>query len=259
VRSFLGYLGPIDPRRAGVERIRAYLLHLMDEKGYAAASVNHVINALRFLYLEVFRQEFKLGDIPRPAKERRLPVVLSLEEVSRLFEAAGNLKHRMMLMLVYSAGLRVSEVVALRLEGLDGDRKTIHLHRAKGHKDRYTILSEGVLSGLRDYWREYKPREWLFEGQKPGRLFSVRSAEQVFTDAVAKAGIRKRVSIHSLRHAFATHLLVQGIDIRYIQDLLGHQSIKTTEIYTHVSKRRVEMIQSPIEQILKPTTRPGSN
>jgi site-specific recombinase XerD len=123
----------------------------MDEGDYAAASVNQVINALRFLYLEVFRQEFKLGDIPRPAKERQLPVVLSLEEVRRIFDAVGNLKHRIMLMLVYSAGLRVSEVVALRLEDIDGERKMIHIRKAKGKKDRYTILSEGVLSGVRDY------------------------------------------------------------------------------------------------------------
>lgn len=257
IRSFLRYLGPTDPRCVDVERLRSFLLHLMEDQGYAAASVNQVINALRFLYVEVFRLPFAVGDIPRPAKERQLPVVLSLEEVRCIFDVVGNLKHRVLLMVAYFAGLRVSEVVALRPEDLDSNRKMIHLRGAKGGKDRYALLSDGVLSCLREYWREYKPRDWLFEGQDPRRHYSVRSAEQVFTDAAARAGIRKRVSIHSLRHAFATHLLEQGIDIRYIQDLLGHQSIRTTEIYTHVSRRRLEMIQSPIEQILK-STKPGS-
>jgi integrase len=173
IRSFLRYLGPADPRCVDAERLRGYLLHLMDNEGYAAASVNQVINALRFLYVEVFRVPFAVGDLPRPAKERQLPVVLSLEEVRRIFEAVDNLKHRVLLMLAYSAGLRVSEVVGLRPEDLDSDRKMIHLRGAKGHKDRYTLLSDGVLSSLGEYSREYQPREWLFEGQDPRRHYSV--------------------------------------------------------------------------------------
>jgi len=155
----------------------------------------------------------------------------------------------MLLMVIYSAGLRVSEASRLRLEDLDRVRKMIHLRGAKGKKDRYTMLSEKVMKELYEYLKVYKPMKYLFEGERVGKPLSTRSIQHVFERAVEKAGIRKHVSVHTLRHSFATHLLEQGTDLRYIQELLGHASSKTTEIYTHVSKKNIASIRSPLDSM----------
>ncbi len=251
IRTLVRHYWPKHPRELSSEDLRSFLLHLLEKEHWKASSVNQMINAMRLLYVDLYKLPFAIGSIPRPKKEKSLPVILSSEEVKRLFDALGNLKHRTMLMLVYSAGLRVGEVVHLKLADIDSQRKMIHIRSGKGKKDRYTLLSDVIIEMLREYWRAYKPKEWLFEGQKEGRAYSVRSAEKVFEQAVVKAGITKQVSIHSLRHAFATHLLEQGTDIRYIQELLGHSSLRTTEVYTHVSKRVMANIRSPIEQIVQ--------
>jgi integrase/recombinase XerD len=159
-------------------------------------------------------------------------------------------------MVAYGGGLRVSEVVRLRIEDIDSERNMIHIRRAKRQKDRYTLLGDAALAILRAYWKEYHPREWLFEGQsrkdgKPVSHLSKRSAEAIFEAAKTKAGIAKHVTFHSLRHSFATHLLEAGVDLRYIQELLGHESSKTTEIYTHVSQKKVEQIKSPLDEVMK--------
>jgi site-specific recombinase XerD len=214
--------------------------------------ISQMINAFRFLYVELYKRPLVLADLKRPRKEYKLPVVLSEEEVRSLFDALGNVKHRTMMMLVYSGGLRVGELVRLKPEDIDSKRKMIHVRGGKGKKDRYTMLADVVLDVLREYWKAYKPKVWLYEGQTKGKPYSTRSAQQVFEQAKEKAGIRKQVSIHSLRHAFATHLLEQGTDIRFIQELLGHRSVRTTEIYTHVSKRTIGTIRSPIEKVLQP-------
>jgi site-specific recombinase XerD len=193
----------------------------------------------------------EVSDLPRPKRERRLPEVLSEEEVRRIFDSVENLKHKTILMLTYSAGLRVGEVVRLRLSDLDEERKLIHLHKAKGAKDRYTVLSPAFLSILAEYLQEYRPKEFLFEGHDRRRHYSERSVQHIFERAVAKAGIAKKVSVHTLRHSFATHLLEAGTDLRYIQELLGHSSSKTTEIYTHVSKRSIEKIVSPLDRVIQ--------
>ncbi|MGA9115319.1 MAG: site-specific integrase [Bacteroidota bacterium] len=249
IRSLLKRLHTEDPGGIPPEELRRYLLGLVDE-GMSAAYLNQVINALRFLYVEVLHRPLALAEIPRPRKDHKLPTVLSLLEVKAILEAAGNIKHRCLLMLVYSAGLRVGEVVRLRKEDLDGDRMMIHVRGGKGRKDRYTILSPAVWELVEEYIMRQTPRAFLFEGQGGERPYSIRSAQKVFETAAAAAGIRKHVSIHSLRHAFATHLLEQGTDLRFIQELLGHASSKTTEIYTHVSKRSLEAIRSPVEAIL---------
>jgi len=152
-------------------------------------------------------------------------------------------------MLVYSAGLRVGEVVRLKLEDIDNKRMLIHIKGAKGRKDRYTMLSETALDILRKYWKEYKPVKWLFEGARTGRYLSTRTVEKILEYACEKAGIRKDVSVHTLRHSFATHLLEGGTDLRYIQELLGHTSSKTTEIYTHVSTKSIGKIKSPLDTL----------
>lgn len=236
----------------GSEEIRAYLLHLIEDEEYAAPSLNQVINALRFLYLEIYKKPFAVGSLPRPKKERKLPDILTQEEVRSLFQAASNPKHKMLLMVIYSAGLRVSEASRLRLEDMDTARKMIHLRAAKGKKDRYTILSEVALNMLREYYRVYKPREYLFEGGNGRKHLAERSVQNVFERAVKAAGIRKQVTVHSLRHSFATHLLESGVDLRYIQELLGHSSSKTTEVYTHVSQKTLGKIVSPLDSVLSP-------
>lgn len=255
IRGFVRYFKPRHPRDLNERDVRKYLLHLAEEKNLAGGTIGQAISAIRFLYVELYKHPFVFDGIPRPLREYKLPVVLSLEEVRSVFDALGNIKHRIMLMLVYSAGLRVGEVVRLKPADIDSDRMMIHVRGGKGKKDRLTILSEVVLEGLRSYWRVHHPEKWLFEGQERGKPYSIRSAEKVFDTAAEKAGIRKKVSIHSLRHAFATHLLEQGTDIKFIQELLGHSRVSTTEIYMHVSKKVIGQIRSPIESIVQPKNR----
>ncbi|MCL4538090.1 MAG: site-specific integrase [Bacteroidetes bacterium] len=252
LREFTKYISPRHPRALNEQDVRDYLLHLLEDRKLTAGTVGQVISALRFLYVELYKRPMAIAGIPRPLKVQKLPVILSLEEVRRVFMGLGNGKHRIMLMLVYSAGLRVGEVVRLKPEDIDSDRMMIHIHSGKGKKDRYTLLSEVVLEGLREYWVAYHPEKWLFEGPEKGKPYTVRSAERVFEKAAKKAGITKSVSIHSLRHAFATHLLEQGTDIRFIQELLGHSRVRTTEIYLHVSKKDLGQIRSPIDEMLQP-------
>lgn len=188
-------------------------------------------------------------EIKRPHKDKKLPVVLSKEEVAKILSSIDNIKHKAILMIIYSAGLRVGEVVKLKVEDVDSNRMLVHVKGAKGRKDRYTLLSKTALEILREYWRKYKPAKWLFEGARDGRYLSTRTVEKLLTHACEKAGIKKEVSVHTLRHSFATHLLESGTDLRYIQELLGHANSKTTEIYTHVSTKSLGKIQSPLDSL----------
>lgn len=189
-------------------------------------------------------------DLERPKKEKKLPEILSKNEISKLLKAVKNLKHKAILYLVYSAGLRVGEVVKLKPTDIDSDRMLIHIIQGKGKKDRYTILSETALSILRQYVKVYKPEHWLFPGQHPDKHLTERSVQKVFGNARIDAKIRKDVSVHNLRHSFATHLLEGGVNLRYIQELLGHSSSKTTEIYTHVTQKNLSNIISPLDTIM---------
>jgi site-specific recombinase XerD len=228
--------------------IKDYLLYLAEEKESATATINQAINALKFYYGTMLKKKF-VYEVRRPRKDKKLPTVLSQEEVAKILGAVENLKHRAILMLVYSAGLRVGEVVKLKPEDIDDKRMLIHIKGAKGRKDRYTMLSETASSVLREYLSQYKPSTWLFEGARWGRYLSTRSAEKIFEHACQKARIEKDVSVHSLRHSFATHLLEAGTDLRYIQELLGHSHSKTTEIYTHVSTKNIGKIKSPLDSL----------
>jgi len=189
-------------------------------------------------------------DLERPKKEKKLPEILSKNEISKLLKAVKNLKHKAILYLVYSAGLRVGEVVKLKPTDIDSDRMLIPIIQGKGKKDRYTILSETALSILRQYVKVYKPEHWLFPGQHPDKHLTERSVQKVFDNARIDAKIRKNVSVHNLRHSFATHLLEGGVNLRYIQELLGHSSSKTTEIYTHVTQKNLSNIISPLDTIM---------
>lgn len=258
LRSFVAYFSPRHPRDLTNEDIRTYLLYLVEKAGVSAGSMNQALNAIRFLYVELYRQPMILGDIRRPRKVRKLPAVLSLEEVERVLRVVTNIKHRCLLMVIYSGGLRVGEAVSLKVEDIDGKRKMIHVKFAKGQKERYTLIGDATLEELRRYWKAFHPMKWLFPtGRQCGHL-SEQSAEKIFKKAAVRAGIVKSVSIHTLRHSFATHLLESGVDIRYIQELLGHASSKTTEIYTHVRSGSVGEIVNPIDRLF-PSEKKGKN
>ncbi len=251
LRSFIRYFSPRHPRELTGEDVRKYLLYLIEEEGLTVGSINQVFNAIRFLYVELYKMPLLLYGIPRPLKEEKLPTILSEEEVMRILNVVHNLKHKTILMLIYSAGLRVGESVRLKISDIDSQRMLIHLRGAKERKDRYTLLSEAALEQLRAYYKVYKPKEYLFEGVSGRIHISERSVQHVFKRAAAAARIRKPVSVHSLRHSFATHLLESGVDLRYIQELLGHSRSETTEIYTHVSKRSLGKIVNPLDRAMK--------
>jgi len=247
LRAFVRHFSPRHPRELSENEIKNFLLYLIEQKHLASATINQSFNALRFLYVELYRMPFKIEHLPRPKKEKQLPVVLSREEVISILSNIDNLKHKTLLMLIYSAGLRVGEAVRLRISDIDSDRKLIYLKSAKGKKDRYSLLSDTALQNLRAYYRMYRPKNYLFEGFKDSAHLSERSVQEVFKRAVRQAGIRKQVTVHSLRHSFATHLLESGVDLRYIQAVLGHASSKTTEIYTHVSQQKLGQIINPLD------------
>ncbi len=216
--------------------------------GHSVSYQNQCINGIK-KYFAFKSMEVESMNIERPRKEKRLPLVLSKEEIKKIFEATYNLKHRTLLSLIYSAGLRIGEALALRPQDIDRHRMLIHIKMAKGKKDRYTLLSANILQLLETYYRMYKPKIYLFEGQFGGPYTS-SSAQQVLKKAMGKAGILKQgITLHSLRHSFATHLLESGTDIRYIQSLLGHNSPNTTMIYTHVSEKGLKNIKNPFDDL----------
>jgi len=231
--------------------LRRYMVYAMEKEGIKENTAHSRLNALKFFFEQVLGKEKFFWEIPRPKKPILLPNVLGEKEIVKLFNALMNLKHKAILFTAYSAGLRVSEVVGLRLSDIDSDRMQIKIVAAKGKKDRYVGLSPVLLDILRSYIKKSKPRPliYMFESEKAGDPYSSRSAQKVFQRAKEKAGIRKDVSFHSLRHSFATHLLEKGIDIRYIKDILGHFSIKTTERYTHVRKDKLIHIPSPLDDL----------
>lgn len=253
LRSFVTYIKPKHPRDVSENIIKDYLLHLIEEKKFTASTVNQVFNALRFLYVELYDTPFIIGKLPRPMKEHKLPDVLNEEEVLKIFNAVSNLKHRTMLMLAYASGLRVSELVRLRIEDIDGQRNLIHIRDAKGKKDRYTVFPQSLRAQLVAYWKSYKlgTSGWLFPSETKEYHLSARSIQSVLSRAISAGGITKHVSMHTLRHSFATHLLEHGTDLRYIQALLGHQSVRTTEVYTHVSTKSIGQVRSPLDFLMQ--------
>ncbi|MBD0285963.1 MAG: tyrosine-type recombinase/integrase [Flavisolibacter sp.] len=219
--------------------LRRYMVYAMEKEGISENTAHSRLNALKFYFEQVLKREKFFWEIPRPKKPQQLPKVLRERELERMFAAIHNIKHKALLFTAYSAGLRVSEVVNLKISDIDSGRMQIRIENAKGKKDRYVGLSVLLLDVLRAYLRKAKPRPrtYLFEGERPGEPYTSRSAQLVFHQARESAGIQKKISFHVLRHSFATHLLEKGIDIRYIKDLLGHFSIKTTERYLQVKKK----------------------
>ena len=246
VRDFSRYFNR-SPLHLGEREIKEYLLYLIREKRASYSRVNQCYCALKFLYETTLKRKWVMEKVPCAKRERNLPVVLDREEVEALFSVSRNLKHRAILMLIYSSGLRVSEAARLKVSDIDSKRMVIRIRRGKGKKDRYSILSHVALEALREYWREYRPTEWLFPSRFPGKPLTERSIQRTFKKAKALASINKPVSINTLRHTFATHLLEAGTDLHHIQLLLGHKSPKTTTIYLHVSQKELIGIVSPLD------------
>jgi len=253
MHQFLYRLGNIPADDLQTEHLKKYLVFCFEKLKLSENTLHSRINALKFYYEQVLRRDRFFWEIPRPKKPLQLPKLLNEEELRRLFNALTNKKHKAMLFTAYSAGLRVSEIVKLKLKDIDSERMQIFIENAKGKKDRYVNLSPVLLDILRAYFKQYSPRPklYLFESEQTGDAYPIRTVQQIFSNAKRDAGIVKDVGIHSLRHSFATHLLDKGTDIRYIKDLLGHFDIRTTERYLHVSKKQLVNIASPLDDLFK--------
>jgi site-specific recombinase XerD len=251
--AFLQTLGKTCAADLTTDRVKDYLQYCHVTLQLSENTIHSRINALKFYYEQVLKREKFFWDIPRPKKPMLLPKLLNETELRKLFNALSNKKHKAMLFTAYSAGLRVSEIVNLKICDIDSQRMQIFVRRAKGKKDRYVNLSPVLLDILREYIKQYRPapREYLFESEQTGTAYPPRTVQQMFTTAKRDAKISKQVGIHSLRHSFATHLLDKGTDIRYIKELLGHFNIRTTERYLHVSKKQLVNIVSPLDDLWK--------
>lgn len=243
--GFINYFPETKVDELGEEQIRKYLSHQV-KLGRSDSMLNQIINSIKFYYEIVLGMPNRFYDIERPILREKLPEVLSKEEVMNILNCTRNIKHRCLLSTIYSAGLRIGEVLNLKIKDIDSHRMMLRIENAKGGKDRYTILSKNLLEKLRCYYVDYKPKEYLFEGMN-GNKYSASSIRKVLKKSCQRAGIRKEVKPHTLRHSFATHLLEQGTDLRRIQILLGHNSLKTTEIYTHVANTAMSTIKNPLD------------
>jgi len=245
--AFINLFKDIELKRLDENDIRKYLGNLV-RNNRSDAYINQAINAIKFYYEIVLGMPNRFYSIERPMKEEKLPTVLSQREVLAMKCKLQNIKHKCIIGLLYSSGLRLGELLDLKIEAIDSDRMLIHIKGAKGNKDRYTVLSKKLLQNLRRYYLSYRPKTYLFESTK-GQKYSASSVQKIVKRTAKWAGIRKKVSPHTLRHSFATHLLENGTDLRYIQILLGHNSSKTTEIYTHVAINSIKTIESPLDSL----------
>lgn len=241
---FINHYSTIDLHAINEIHIREYLKMLIRQQK-SNSYINQVINAIKFYYEVVLGMPNRFYEVERPRKEYKLPNVISKEDVQSLIANTNNLKHRCIVALLYSSGLRRNELLNLKIEDIDSKRMLVRVKQAKGNKDRITLLSQNALEDLRSYYKNWKPREYLFEGQKGGR-YSGQAVVKVVKNAAFKAKLKIPVTPHMLRHSFATHLLEAGVDLRQIQVLLGHQSSKTTEIYTHVATNTFKTIKNPL-------------
>ena len=245
---FFRYFSPTDPAEITEDEISKFLYNFIIRLGYSETYQNQMVSAIKIYYTIAGKGKVDPDFLERPRRRRSLPKVFSKEEVSAILNSSGNLKHKLVLWIIYSCGLRRSEVTNIRLTDLDRERNILHIREGKGMVDRFVPVPDKVWVKVDEYTSAYKPKNYLFEGQA-GRKYSPESVYHVFKDALVKAGIKKDVGVHSLRHSYATHLHENGLDIRYIQELLGHKSSRTTEIYTHVSRRNLIAVRSPIDDL----------
>jgi site-specific recombinase XerD len=237
------------PEELGEEEVKEYLVHMLEDRGLSSGTYKFYAAGIKFLYKTTLNRGEVVEKIKYPKAKIKLPVVLDLSEVRTMLSVMENLKHRAVLTITYSAGLRVSETAHLKVTDIDSKRMMVRVRQGKGGKDRYTILSKTTLECLREYWRAYRPKDWLFEGQKQGSYICYTSIRNIFVEAKERAGITKPVGPHSLRHAFATHLIEAGTSLHHVQLLLGHKSPKTTTVYLHVSKMNLAQVCSPLDSI----------
>jgi integrase/recombinase XerD len=249
LRTFFRFHNKTSIEMLGVEDVIRFNNDYILKNGLSQSYQNQVINAIKLFYRNRFNRSMEIEHLHRPRREKRLPNVLSKEEVKSILDAPTNLKHRAMLSLIYACGLRRSELLNLTLKDIHSDRKLLLVRQSKGKKDRVVPLSEKLIAMLREYYKAYKPTNWLFEGQIANTPYSEMSIAKVLKQSIEKVGITKPVSLHWLRHSYATHLLESGTDLRYIQELLGHSSSRTTEIYTHVSTKNLQQIKSPFDDL----------
>ena len=248
VEQFARYFGK-SPDQLGRKEIHRYQVYLAHEKKLAWSSYNQIVCALRFLYFKTLEADIDFAHVPYSRPPKKLPVVLSQEEVARIFEATLSIKHLAVLMTLYGAGLRLHEAVNLELTDIDSKRMVIHVRQGKGNKERYTLLPASLLETLRKYWRAYRPVKLLFPGSEPDRPYCKNTVQQALARARHRAGITKQAACHSLRHSFATHLLEAGVDLRTIQKLLGHTGLNTTARYLHVAVSAHERSDEPIDLV----------
>ena len=256
VAAFAKYYGR-SPEDLDIEDVRNYLLYLLNERKLSPEAVNQCTTALQFVYLTTLEMPWTREYFPRAKRPLKLPVILSHEEVLAFFDHIPSLKYRAALMVCYGAGLRISEVVALKLTDIDSQRMLLRVEQGKGRKDRYAMLSPRLLDVLRRYWRAFPFDYFVFPSWRPNRHMSSASLQLACREAALRSGLRKHVTVHTLRHSFATHLLESGTDIRIIQALLGHSRIDTTTRYTRVSAQLVASVSSPLDGLeAKPKSKP---
>jgi integrase/recombinase XerD len=258
VARFAKHFGK-SPEVLGTAEIRSYLLYLTHDRHVSSSTYNQALCALKFLYRFTLRKDWGLDGLARSRQQIKLPVVLSIDEVTRFFQAITSLRHRAILMTAYAAGLRISEVLALRVDDIDSQRMVIRVRQGKGSKDRYVMLSPRLLTLLREYWKAnrrrkvYQPSPWLFPGNVPGQPITDGAVYEACEEACRAAGLEKHVTVHTLRHTFATHLLESGTDLRTIQILLGHRSLNTTARYLHVATAALQSTRSPLDRLNLPS------
>ncbi|MBX6360156.1 MAG: site-specific integrase [Acidobacterium ailaaui] len=248
IQVFLSAFPDREPSEIKIKEIEAFINSMVTKKKISQAYQKVLVGAIKLFYNDLLRKNYQLNDLFPDRYEKKLPQVLDKSEVQQIINSIQNLKHRAIISLIYSTGLRLHELIELKINDIDSKRMLITIRQSKGKKDRNVMLSEKMLSLLSEYYKVYKPKEYLFEGQKGGQ-YAARSVQAIFQQALHHSGINKKASVHSLRHSFAAHLLEAGTDIRVIQQLLGHRSIKTTQIYTQVSHTIISKIKSPLDTL----------
>ena len=249
VRTFLKFNLPKKANEIVPDDMVRFVNEYILKKGLSFSFQNQVVNGSKLFFKEIIKTSFSVEKFERPRREHKLPNVLSKEEVKAILDAPKNLKHRVMLSLIYACGLRRGELINLKPVNIDSKRHLLIIVNAKGYKDRVIPISDKVIEMLREYFKAYRPKIWLFEGQYENSQYSAQSLQSVLKQSVGRTKIKKPVTLHWLRHSYATHLLESGTDLRYIQELLGHKSSKTTEIYTHVSEQSLQKIKSPFDDL----------
>lgn len=247
--NFLSYLGPVNANEVTDDEFVEYINKEILYQNYSSSLQNQTVSAIKLFYRDVVRAPIDIEQVKRPRREHRLPNVLSKEEIKQLLSVHKNIKHKAMLSLIYACGLRRSELLNLKPGDIDSNRKFLKIYQGKGKKDRLVPISERIIEMLREYYQNYRPKVWLFEGYREGIQYSETSLFKILKHALKAAQIKKPATLHWLRHSYATHLLEAGTDLRYIQELLGHKSSKTTEIYTHITSQSLQNIRSPFDDL----------